>query len=125
LVIDEDGKFADRSLAENYRRLNALCFDSIWKQFPDCRYGMKDVAVINFTDDIQELDTETLCEYYRFQNSYGLDYPSRREKLQYESAILAELSLRPELDEYDRKGYALDKQTIDAYIAEEFEGKNK
>jgi hypothetical protein len=121
LAIDEAGKFANLSPAENYRTLTALCHDSIWEQFPDCHYGWGDVAVVNFTDDIKSLDTETLCEYYHFQDCYSLEETPHRVKLQRDSAILAELSQRPELDEFDRKGYALDKQAIDAYVAEEFE----
>jgi hypothetical protein len=121
LAIDEDGKFANLSPVENYRILNALCHDSIWEQFPDCHYGWGDVAIINFAEDFKEFDTETLCEYYHFYDSYELKDTLLRVKLQHESAILAELSQRPELDEYDRKGYALDMQCIDAYVAEEFE----
>jgi hypothetical protein len=121
LVIDEDGKFANLGPAENYRILNALRHDSIWEQFPDCHYGWGDVAIINYTDDFEKFDTEALREYYRFQDSYELKDTLLRVKLQHESAILKELSRRPELDEYDRKGYALDKQCIDAYLAEEFE----
>jgi hypothetical protein len=124
LAIDEDGKFASLSSVENYRILNALCHDSIWEQFPDCSYGWGDVAIINHTDDFKELDTETLGVYYRFQGCYELKDISRRVKLQRDSEILAELCQRLDLDEFDRKGYALDKKAVDAYIAEEFECKN-
>jgi hypothetical protein len=117
LAIDEDGRFANLSLAENYRMLTALCHDSIWKQFPDCSYGKGDVAIINFIDDIKGLDTETLCEYYRFQDCYSMkDDTSHGVTGQQELAILAELSQRPELDEYDRKGYALDMQSMNSTV---------
>jgi hypothetical protein len=121
LAIDEDGKFANLTPAENYRILNELCHDSIWEQFPDCSYGWGDVAIVNHIDDIKGLDTETLCEYYQFQSCYELNSTSRRVKLQRESAIFAELSLRSDLDEYARKCYVLNKQCVDAYLAEEFE----
>jgi hypothetical protein len=121
LAIDEDGKFANLSPVENYRILNALCHDSIWEQFPDCHYGWGDVAVINFAEDFKAFDTETLCEYYRFLSLYSTKDTLFRVKLQRESAIFAELSLRSDLDEYARKCYVLNKQCVDAYLAEEFE----
>jgi hypothetical protein len=122
LAIYEDGKFTNLPPAENYRMLTALRHDGMWQQFPNWHYGRSDVAIINFTDDIKALDTETLWEYYRFQSLYELKDLSRRVKFQRDSTILKELSRRRELDEYDRKGYALDKRCIDVYLAEVFEG---
>jgi hypothetical protein len=121
LAIDEDGKFANLSPIENYHILNALCHDSIWEQFPDCHYGWGDVANINYTDDFKAFDTETLCEYYRFLSLYNTKDTLFRVKLQRESAIFAELSLRSDLNEYARKCYVLNKQCVDVYLAEEFE----
>jgi hypothetical protein len=63
---------------------------------------------MNYCGDLKALDTETLCEYYRFQRHYACDI-SDRVKSQRESAILDELSNREDLDEYDRKGYELDE----------------
>jgi hypothetical protein len=108
LAIDEDGKFVDVSLLENYRILNGLWNDSIWKTYPYCSYGKADIAAMNYCGDLKTLDTETLCEYYRFQRRYACDM-SDRVKSQRESAILEELSKREDLDEYDRKGYELDE----------------
>jgi hypothetical protein len=70
-------------------------------------YGRNDIADANYVDDYKVLDTETLCEYYRFQSLYARDM-SDRVKSQRESAILEELSKREDLDDYDRKGYELD-----------------
>jgi hypothetical protein len=101
--LDGNGKFVNVSLLENFRTLNGLWNDSIWKTYPDMAYGRNDIADANYIDDYKALDTETLCEYYRFQSLYA------REKSRCESAILEELSKRDDLDEYDRRGYELDE----------------
>jgi hypothetical protein len=65
------------------------------------------------------LDTETLCEYYHFQSNYAWTKLSLSVKMRQEIAILEELSSRHDLDKYDRLGYALDKQAIEEFLAEE------
>jgi hypothetical protein len=101
-ALDGNGKFVNVSLLENYRTLNGLWSDSIWKTYPYCSYGKSDIASMNYCGDLKALDTETLCEYYRFLCHYGCDVSDRA------SEILEELSKREDLDEYDRRGYALD-----------------
>jgi hypothetical protein len=100
--LDGNGKFVNVSLLENFRTLNGLWNDSIWNNHPDMAYGRNDIADANYVDDYKALDTETLCEYYRFLCHYGCDVSDR------ESAILEELSKREDLDEYDRRGYEID-----------------
>jgi hypothetical protein len=109
LAIDENGKFAHLSVAENYRVLNGLWNDSIWERFPDCTYSKGDVAAINYAEDFKAFDTATLCEYYRFHRLYS---PASARKTQHSAAILDELSRRLDLTALSRQAYALDKQFL-------------
>ncbi len=118
LAIDDAGQFSGLDLVENYRILNGLWNDEIWSRFPDCSFGKGDVAVINHISEIKELDTATLCEYYRFQTHYTSGQTPCQVKYLHDAEILDELSHRLDLDVYDRKGYALDKKAIDELIAD-------
>jgi hypothetical protein len=119
--IDKNAQFAELSPLENYRILNALWNDSIWSNYPDCTYSRDNIVFMNYEEALCKLDTETLREYYLFYSRYTYNEPAHRIKWQREAAILAELCKRSDLDEYDRKGYELDRQAMDQHIAEAFE----
>jgi hypothetical protein len=121
LEIDKNAKFAEFTPLENYRTFNALWNDGIWSKYPDCTYGKGDIVFMNYEDELDKLDTETLCEYYLFYTRYDFSISSRRDEMKHEAAILAELCKRTDLDEYNRKGYELDKQSVDQFLAENFE----
>jgi hypothetical protein len=121
LEIDENAKFAKLSPLENYRVLNALWNDGIWSKYPDCTYGKGDIALMNYEEELDKVDTDTLCEYYLFYTRYVLDLSASRMNMQREAVILTELCKREDLDEYDRKGYELNKQVVDNLVGEEFE----
>jgi hypothetical protein len=121
LELDKEGRFTCVSPAENYRLLVSLANDGIWQRYPDSRYNKEEVSIANFSDDYKSFDNETLCAYYQFLKEYDLDVPSFHHRMMREAEIVGELSNRPELDAYDREGYALDLQAIGSYLSVYFE----
>jgi hypothetical protein len=109
LEIDENGKFAALTPLDNYRILNGLAHDSIWRRYPYCSYSKEDVAAVNYSDNFAAFDTATLCEYYHFLCNYAI---GSHTHIPHELALLDELSTRADLDPFDRQAYALDRQAL-------------
>lgn len=114
--IENGDTFANLIPVERYHLLNELWVDGKLRRSIHSKVSD---AVRYQSDDFRMLDTETLCEYYHFQGNYAWTKLSLPVKMRQEIAILEELSSRHDLDKYDRLGYALDKQAIEEFLAEE------